>query len=286
MPDPRPYPDLPIIQQPSPPRRTIRERYGSFFYFGIAGLIVLLLLIGWFAIGVWTLRSIWINVYVLNDPSRTDVERIEAADALVHDHRVLPSQLWELSLIRTLPGLARYRLAESLTANAVMADPSGYAVAVARSADWPDWLRLLLLRPIAYAAGDGLSIPADSLRLLARHADPLLTPWADYALAVLVAEPEAIRALERVATEDGPGRELAAILREALHADEPGRSRLLDRATRWVRDHHPEAIEIWRGWEERDGRLVPDPASNLPNIPAATAGKPAPPTHSEVEPRD
>ena len=43
----RSYPELPILPA-APNRRSNRERYGSLFYLGIGGLLILLGLILWF----------------------------------------------------------------------------------------------------------------------------------------------------------------------------------------------------------------------------------------------
>ena len=38
-------------------------------------------------------------------------------------------------------------------------DPRAYALTVALSQDWPDWLRLVLSRRLAYGATRGYAIP-------------------------------------------------------------------------------------------------------------------------------
>ena len=127
------FPKLPIIDSPGPPRSE-REKYGGLFYFGIAGLVVLVSLLGWFAHGVWELRDVGARIYVLHDPKRSEPDRIQAAFELSRDSRVNDSQLMEMSLRRDLPGLARYLLAEAVSTDEVAIDPRGYAMTVARSA--------------------------------------------------------------------------------------------------------------------------------------------------------
>jgi hypothetical protein len=261
-----PHSDLPIISLDPEPRRPARERYGALFYLGVGGLVLLVGLIGRFAHQAWSLRSIWANVYVLHDQNRTDDERINAALALSRDPRVGQELRHEICLRKPLPRLARYLLAESLTTGVLAADPTGYAVAVARSEGWPDWLRLLLARPLVYAAGAGYSGLYGSLNELTARPDPILRLWAAYARACgPTPEAGAAQALRAEARVDGPRRELARLLETALRAPtDPERLDLLNRATLWLRDHHPEAREIWSGWVERDGRLVRRPASELP----------------------
>src|SRR5262249_25275901 len=148
------------------------SRYGGLFYLGIAGLLVLLALIGWFGYGVWTLRSVLERGYVLHDRSRPQAGRIPAALGFGHDPPVSGRQRWDIGLERDLPPLARYVVAESLTPEVYANDPRGHALAVARSQGWPDWLRILLARPIAYGAGRGIVFPSEPLQELMQNPDP------------------------------------------------------------------------------------------------------------------
>ena len=177
------FPSLPIVT-PDPPRKTQAEKYGLALYLGLGGLVVLLCLISWFGYQVWSMGPVWRNVYVLNDRQAPAERRIQAALDLSRDRRVEPRQLWDLSLHRDLPDLARYILAEGIGADLVAADPFGYASAVARSEDWPEWLRLVLARPLAYAATDGHTLSRERLAELCRLNDPQLRLWALYALAL------------------------------------------------------------------------------------------------------
>ena len=260
-----PYPSLPIVT-PDPPRRSAVEKYGGMYVLGLAGLVVLVGLVSWFAVGVWSLRDVWSNIYTLHDENRSTPERVQAAYALGRDPRVTPPQRWEMCLRRPLPELARYVLAESLDADIVRDDPRHYSLMVARSPEWPDWLRLLLVRPLAYGAAEGLAIPREPLVELGRHHDPAIRLWADFARAAspdVATDPDAGKELERAAGDDGPNRELAVLLREALGAEGRERVRRLDRATLWLRDHHPDSARLWESWKVRGLRLAPKPASEL-----------------------
>lgn len=251
------FPSLPIIT-PDPIRRPESERYGGLYYLGAAGLIVVVGLLTWFLWAVWSHRAVWVNVYVLHDPVRSEADRVAAAYGLAHDPGVNQRQLWDIALRRDLPPLARYVVAEGLTEEAAAADPGGYGEAVARSEGWPVWLRVLLTRPLAYRAAIGRPVPRRSLELLARHDDWAVALWASFALAAAPEADDAARdSIRRAATSDGPDRPLAVLLDRALDArrlDE--RFDALDRATLWLRDHHPDASTLWKGWSVVDGRLV------------------------------
>jgi hypothetical protein len=258
------FPSLPIVT-PGPPRRSEREKYGGLFTLGAIGLVVVVALVGWFAWGAWSLRAVWSNVYALHDDHRPEAERVQAAYALSRDPRVNQRQYWDISLRKPLPELARYVVAEALTAEAATADPRGYALTVARSPGWPNWLRLLLTRPLAYAAAGGAAVPAGPLRELRdRGYDPAIGLWADFALAASTpADPAAATALAAAAQDDGPDQVLARTLLDALRAGGAERTRRLDEATLWLRTHHPDASRVWAGWRVEGDRLVPGPAPKL-----------------------
>jgi hypothetical protein len=241
------------------PRRGQREKYGALFYLGIAGLVLLVALIGWFGYGLWSNRDVWADVFVLNDARRAETDRLDAALRLARNPRLDDGSRMETALRKDLPALARYLLAESVSTDLMAHDPRSYAMVVARSDGWPDWLRLLLSRRLAYGAGRGYDIPRDALDELKGHSDPMIGVWATYSLAVLPPrgpDPGWISELENVARFQSPAGELAARLVGALRATGDERERRLDEATEWLRRHHPEAAEIWRGWEVQDQRVV------------------------------
>ena len=253
----REFPSLPIVSPD--PRRPESERYGAFFYVSIVGLIILCSLLGWFGWRVWSLRNVWLNVYVLHDDRRSEADRAASAFALSRDPAVNQRQLWDVALKRSLPPLARYVVAEGLTAEAVSNDPRAYGVSVARSEGWPDWLRLLLIRPLAYRAALDLPVPRAPLASLARSSDHATTLWANYALAEGSAgDSSAGKTLRQAATGDGADRRLARLLVRALDANRlDDRLSALDEATIWLRRNHPAAAPLWRGWTIDAGRLVP-----------------------------
>jgi len=261
----QPLPTLPIVT-PDPPKKTQQEKYGSLFYLGIAGLVVLLGLVGYFAFGVWSLRDVWRDIYTLHSEQRSEAERIQAAYALSRNPKVTQSEYWEICLRKPLPPLARYLMAEAITADTVEADPRAYALVVTKSQGWPDWLRLQLTRPLACAAARGVSVPREPLAELSRHTDPVIALWADFALAVSAeGDLEARAAIESTAQSEGPNRELAADLLEALQAEGTARQTSLDRATLWLRSHHPESARLWDGWEIDGDHLIHRPTS-VPNL--------------------
>lgn len=248
--------DLPIIAAPPPPReRSAAERFGALWFLGIGGLGVLIVLVGWFGWSAWSMRAVWANVYAIHDASRPENERIRAAFSLARDARVSDRQRWDIALRRDVPPLARYVLAESLTSSVAEADPRGYALSIARSEGWPDWLRLLLLRPLAYAAGEGVELPREPLEELRSHPDPIIKLWACYGLAVAPGgDQSAAEQLSAVASGTTEIAELARLLLEAKAADQPLRNRALDRATVWLRSHHPQARLVCSTWNDYSGR--------------------------------
>jgi hypothetical protein len=254
------FPTLPIVT-PDPPRLSQRQKYGSLLYLGLGGLVVIATLVGWFAWSAWSLGDVWSNIYALHDPKRPEAERVGAAYALAIDRRVNQRQLWDMCLRRPLPPLARYVLAEALTAEAASADPRGYAMAVSRSEGWPAWLRLLLVRPIAYAAERGVAFPRAPLDELRKNPDPTVGLWATAAVALMDPAGAATNDLEQACGAEGPDRELACLLRDSARSGKGSEAarRSLDRATAWLRAHHAGAAALWAGWEVRDGRLVPRP---------------------------
>jgi hypothetical protein len=262
------FPDLPILNPAelpaaaAGPPRGQREKYGALFYVGIVGLVVLVALIGWFGHGLWSNRDIWADVYVLNDASRAETDRLDAALRLARNPRLDDGPRMEMALRKDLPALARYLLAESVSTELVAQDPRLYAMTVARSEGWPDWLRLILSRRLAFGAGRGYDIPREALDELKRHPDPMIGLWASYSLAVVPhgdADPAPAGELTKAARGQGPTAELAALLHAALLAANEEREFRLDEATEWLRRHHPQAAEIWRGWEIQDRRVVPRP---------------------------
>ncbi len=256
------FPKLPIlnpaeIPPPSAPRKTQREKYGGLFYFGIAGLVFLIGLVALFVYGAWTLRDVGTNIYVLHDRRRPEPERVQAAFRLSRDERVGDAERMSMSLERESPDLARYLLAEAVSTELVAQDPRAFGLAVARSPDWPDWLRLLLSRRLTYGAVRGYTIPRESLEELAGQADPMIVLWANAARAALPeADASALAALEQASHQQGAPGELATQLLAAIRAPAAERESRLDEATVWLRTHHPQASKIWEGWHEAGGRLI------------------------------
>jgi hypothetical protein len=258
-PGPSRFPSLPIIN-PEVTRRSQHEKYGNLFILGIAGLIVVVGLVGWFGFRMWSMRDVWATIYVLHDAQETEENRARAALLLSRDPRVEQHQLWDLALNRRLPDLARYILAEGIGTDLVALDPQGYVSALARSPDWPDWLRLVLTRPLAYAATSGHSLSRERLGELCRLHDPALRLWALYTLAVQTRpDPQTVVEIEHVAQAEGTERRLAELFLAAVRSDQPHRLQLLDQATAWNREHHPEVRRLWQGWTVHEGRLERSP---------------------------
>jgi hypothetical protein len=252
------FPKLPILSQaevPPLPRLSQREKYGGLFYVGIAGLVLLCLMVGWFAYGFWSLRDVWEDVYVVHNPKRSELDRVQASFRLSRDPRVNDGQRMEICLRRDVPDLARYLLAEAISTDAVASDPRSFSLAVARSSDWPDWLRLLLARRLLYGAVRRYAIPREALDELSGHSDPMIGVWAKSTLALLEARPDSAATLEQKPQLPGPAGELAVRLASAIQSPAAEREPRLDEVTVWMRTQHPQAAKIWQGWHEIDRRL-------------------------------
>jgi hypothetical protein len=250
------FPELPIVT-PDPPRLTLAEKYGGLYYLGLIGLIVVVMLVSIFGYGIWVTRDLWSAVIVLANAGRPEADRVKAAWVIARHPAANDRQRSDLAFQKPFPPLARYIVAEGLTSEAIRADPKGYAVMVAKSEGWPDWLRLLMIRPMAYGVGEGYRIAWEPLDLLRQHPDPAIALWATYTRAVNPpGDSSAAQALGQSAMKEGPFQPLAVLLHDALNAEGETRTRKLDEATAWIRVHHPEAEKLWKGWEERDGKLV------------------------------
>jgi hypothetical protein len=260
------FPELPIIT-PDPPRLSLAEKYGGLYYLGIAGLAVATTMVGLFGYGLWVSRDLWSSLYIMHLEGRPEAERIKAAWIVARHPMANDRQRSDIAFRKTLPPLARYIVAEGLTSEAIRADPNGYAVMVAKSEGWPDWLRLLMIRPMAYGVGEGYRIAWEPLDLLRANPDPAIALWATYTRAVNPpGDPSAARSLEESAAKASPSQPLAVLLHDASKLVGEQRTRKLDEATAWIRAHHPESSKLWKGWEERDGKLVevPDSSASKP----------------------
>ena len=253
------FPELPILE-PDPPRMSLREKYGGLYYFGIGGLIFSTLLVGSFFYQLYQTRDLWAAVYVLYDLNSSDPERYEAAWLIAHDEDANDRQRMNFALQKTLPDLARYIIAEGLTPESIRADPKEYALMTARSEGWPDWLRLMVARPMAYAVGQGYRIAWEPLDELRARSDKAMVLWMTYTRAVMgTGDVAALKQLHDASEQPGPYRGLATWLNQAALASGDERIAKLDEATAWLRANHPPCAQVWNGWEVRNGGLALKP---------------------------
>ena len=252
------FPSLPIVT-PDVNRRGLRERYGLLYYLALIGLCLLTTLILNFGYGVWVLRDVWTDVSTLYDPGRPEVARIEAARRIAATPSLTDPQRWEFlrGWLGNLPKPARFVLAEGLTADVLANDVGGYANTVATSDSLPDWLRLLLMRPMALAASDRIAIPRAPLDTLLGWNDVDIRLWAAYSIALMRdGDPKALGDLVTAASKPGPGHELAKRLLAAARAQPKDRLRLLNEAAAWQRAHRADFDEIWKDWKIVDGHVT------------------------------
>jgi hypothetical protein len=245
-------PLLPIVT-PDPVRKTNVEKYGGLYYLSIAGLTILLGMIIWFSASVWSMGTIWADVYAVTDSQRTELDRINAAWRLAHDPRTTDRQKWDLAMNRVVPPLGRYLLAESLSAEATSSDPRGYALAATKSEGWPSWLRCLVARPLAYAAASGRPLNRSSVIELAGHRERFTARWAEFALS----QDDTAKAHEWLAATSDADRTFLERLRLASTLTQPRLSESLDETTIWLRESEPSAREVWNGWTETSNGIEP-----------------------------
>ena len=275
------FPDLPILE-PDPPRMSLREKFGGLYYLGIGGLIVSVFLVGSFAYDVYRTRDLWAAVYVLFESGSPDAARYEAAWMIAHNPNANDRQRLDFALQTTLPDLARYIIAEGLTPESISADPKAYALMAARSEGWPDWLRLMVARPMAYAVGEGYRIAWEPLDELRKRSDKAIVLWMTYTRAVMgPGDATAIQQLREAADRPGAYQGLAALLRSAAAATGKERVNQLDAATAWLRGNHPPCARLWDGWEERNGAL----ATKVAGIKELPASPPPVPPSDKPRPR-
>ena len=111
---PSSFPSLPIINAPVP-GRSQREKYGSMLYLGIAGLFVVLGPRRLVRLSVLDdARRLGRRSTCFTTPRRPTRRGCRRPSRLSRDPRVEQRQLWEMSLRRGLPELARYILAEGI----------------------------------------------------------------------------------------------------------------------------------------------------------------------------
>ncbi len=208
-------PDTPV---PAQPRLSTAEKYGSLYWLGISGLVFSLGLVTWFAWSLLAMRSIWQAVYVLHDTSRPSEERQAAAESLLGDPRVQPSQIQPMIFRPTLPDKSRYLLAEGLEKAVSPADARQMlAVLATRNASSPpNWLRGHLARLAAVTIPADDRFPSEAYRNLLTDEDPIVADWAAFALAANGTETDRVAGNRRLESRSADGSALAAALDEAL----------------------------------------------------------------------
>ena len=278
------FPDLPILE-PDPPRMSLREKFGGLYYLAIGGLIASLFLVGTFFYQFYRTRDLWAAVYVLYDETASVPARNHAAWMIAHNPDANDRQKMTFALQTTLPELTRYIIAEGLSPEAIQADPKAYALMAARSEPWPDWLRLMVARPMAYAVGEGYRIAWEPLDELRGRSDKAMGLWMTYTRAVMGSGEAALaQQLRDAAAKPGAYQPLANLLSQAEAAKGAERVAKLDAATAWLRGNHPPCSQVWEGWKVVDGELVVDTKSLTVPAPAAAKAAGSVPVGDKAQP--
>jgi len=234
-------PDAPV---PAQPRLSNAEKYGSLYWLGISGLIFSLGLVTWFAWSLVSMRSVWQAVYVLHDTSRPTDERLSAAESLLADPRVQPSQIQPMIFRPTLPDKARYLLAEGLE-KAVSTSDARQMLAVlvtSNATSPPNWLRGHLARLAAVTIPADARFPGEAFRNLLTDEDPVVADWAAYALAVCGADADKSAGMALLETRAAAGSPLAKALADAAKA--PQEQSLLNKVKSAMRTETPATRAI------------------------------------------
>jgi hypothetical protein len=188
QPEPFDFPKLNILpdsdKPPEAPRLSVQQKYGGLYWLGIGGLIVSVILVGWFATQLWLLRDVWREIYVLHRSELPDDRRIAAAAFLAKDPRVEPAQIQPMLFRRTLPEKARYILAAGLnkTDSATSARQMLGLLATEGATSPPDYLRGHLARLSALNIPAEMNFPNESFERLLADRNQSVAAWSAYAL--------------------------------------------------------------------------------------------------------
>jgi hypothetical protein len=186
--EPFDFPKLPILpdsdKPPEQPRLSNLQKYGGLYWLGIGGLVVSVLLVGWFAIQLWLLRDVWREIYVLHNKDLADDRRIAAATFLAKHPRVEAAQIQPMIFRRSLPDQARLLLAEGLkkTDTATSARQMLGLLETEGATSPPDYLRGHLARLAALNIPADDRFPVDLFRRMMADRDSAVAAWCAYGL--------------------------------------------------------------------------------------------------------
>lgn len=227
-------------------RLTTAQKYGSLFWLGVSGLVVTVLLVGWFGTQLWAMRDIWRAIYVLHEESMPVAQRLQAAEFLASDPRVEPGQVQPMIFRKTLPDKARYLLAERLDEALSAKDASQMLKLLGTTGPTspPNWLRGHLARLAAVTVRADGRFPSGLFEQLMIDEDPVVANWAAYALTR--ARDEEVKALgaKQLETWSKAGSALSAALLTASQATGEARTVVLKDALKAMRQATPQNREI------------------------------------------
>lgn len=188
QPEPFDFPKLNILpdsdKPPEQPRLSMSQKYGGLYWLGTGGLVVSIMLVGWFAIQLWLMRDVWREIYVLHRAGLPDDRRISAAAFLAKDPRVEPAQIQPMLFRRDLPDRARYLLAAGLkkTDTAISARQMLGLLATEGATSPPDYLRGHLARLAALSIPAERNFPEKQFEGLLTDREKAVAAWSAFAL--------------------------------------------------------------------------------------------------------
>ena len=238
--EPFDFPKLNILpdsdKPPESPRLSTLQKYGGLYWLGLGGLVVSVMLVGWFAIQLWLLREVWREIYVLHQVKLPDDRRIAAAAFLANDPRVEPAQIQPMLFRRDLPDKARYLLAAGLkkTDSATSARQMLGLLATEGATSPPDYLRGHLARLAALGIPVERNFPNESFERLLADRDKAVAAWSAYALTRSGVEEKRQVGLAFLEKRAGDGASLEAALLAAARSADLSRSLALQHAAEFM----------------------------------------------------
>lgn len=229
-------------------RLSTAQKYGSLFWLGVSGLVVTVLLFGWFGTQLWSMRDVWRAIYVLHEESLPVAQRLEAAEFLARDPRVEPGQIQPMTFRKSLPDKARYLLAERLDKALTAKDAAQMLKLLGTTGpnSPPNWLRGHLARLAAVSVRADSRFPAGLFEQLMLDDDPVVANWAAFALTRPANDEVNVLGRGKLGQWSQAGSALSSALLTASQASGVAQTMALHQAVQAMRQATPQNQEIMK----------------------------------------